>query len=224
MSTVEQLLALTGMITVLLTVVGALAVRLAARRVHRRLTLLARGWLDQATHRKVVDVGPAAGVIGWQRSAAGSSVRFRKVLSAGGLRSRALLPGAQHDIDRLRQALRADVNGAVRAIRAGEQAGRPLLGLGTVAGRLEEQARALDVDLAVLAAEPDRDIRRTLLARHSDRVASLRHDCRQLRHGVVLAGGSTPASIPSAVTSELNDEIIALSLRAQAFQELSDRR
>ncbi|GAC1445440.1 MAG: hypothetical protein NVSMB55_26570 [Mycobacteriales bacterium] len=222
MSDVEHLLAITAIMTVLLTIAGALALRLAARQARRLLARTARSCIDRARSHGVLGGGRSTEAGAPVPAAPASTLGLHKVISSGRLRTRALLPGATHEIDRLRYRLLTDVRGTVKAIRLGEQTGRPLVGLGSIAARLEGQAHALDTDLAVIAAEPDRVIRQTLLAAQQDRVTGLRHSCRQLRHGVLLAGHSTSASVRSVLTDELNEEVLALHLRAQAFRELSD--
>jgi hypothetical protein len=115
------------------------------------------------------------------------------------------------------------VTGAIRAVAAGRQAGRPVEALGSIARRLDEQARALDVDLAVIAAEPDPRSRSRLLAAQEDRVILLRRACAEVRRGVLLAGTATTAPLLASMVDELNDEVILLGLRARAYAELTHR-
>jgi hypothetical protein len=120
----------------------------------------------------------------------------------------------------VRRDLITDVIGAQRAVAVGRDAGRPVHGLDSIVRRLSEQARALDVDLRVVAAEPDRGLRRRLLAGQAERVALLRHACGQVRQGVLLAGSATTAPLLGPLVEELDEELLALGLRAHAYREL----
>jgi hypothetical protein len=91
----------------------------------------------------------------------------------------------------------------------------------SVVRRLMEHARQLDVDLLVVAAEPDALERRRLLAAQADRVALLRRAFGEVRRGVLLAGSTSTWPLLTSMVADLNDEIIALGLQAQAYQEMS---
>jgi hypothetical protein len=152
----------------------------------------------------------------WRRTRRAVSV----AVSARTNRVRAVVPGPGREVAALRRDLQADVAGAGRAVTAGRQAGRPVEALGGITRRLAEQARALDVDLAVIGAEPDRSARRQLLAAQQERVALLRRSCAQVRRGVLLAGSVTTAALLPSLVADLDDEVVLLGLRARAYAEL----
>jgi hypothetical protein len=153
-------------------------------------------------------------------SASGTSLAA-SVTAPARVKARAAVPGPGRDVAVVRRDVRAEVTGAERAVSTGRQAGRPVEGLGSIVRRLREQAHALDVDLAVIASEPDRRIRRQLLAAQGERVVLLRRACGEVRRGVLLAGSATTAPLLSSMMNELNDEVIALGLRARAYAELT---
>jgi hypothetical protein len=123
------------------------------------------------------------------------------------------------EVATVRRDLLADLTGAKRAVAAGREAGRPMARLDSVVCRLTEQARQLDVDLLVVAAEPDPLERRGLLAAQADRVALFRRACGEVRRGVLLAGSTSTGPLLTSMGADLNDEIFALGLQAQAYQE-----
>ena len=140
-----------------------------------------------------------------------------------GVRLRAAIPGAGRDVAIIRRDLRADVAAAGRAVSAGRQAGRPVDGLAGIVRRLQEQGAHLDIDLSIIGTEPDRHIRRRLLAAQDERVALLRRACGDVRRGVLLAGGVTTGPLLQPVVDDLNDEVTALGLWASAYAELTAR-
>lgn len=87
--------------------------------------------------------------------------------------------------------------------------------------RLAEQARRLEVDLAVIANEPDRTTRQKLLEAQRERVSLIHRACSEVRRAVLLSGNITTASLLREMESDLNDEVIALAFQAQAYAELS---
>jgi hypothetical protein len=123
------------------------------------------------------------------------------------------------EVATVRRDLLADLTGAKRAVAAGREAGRPMARLDSVVCRLTEQARQLDVDLLVVAAEPDPLERRGLLAAQADRVALFRRVYGEVRRGVLLAGSTSTGPLLTSMGADLNDEIFALGLQAQAYQE-----
>lgn len=135
----------------------------------------------------------------------------------------AALPGPSGAIARVRRELARDVRGAGRAVTAGRAAHRPVEGLQSVLARLAEQARALDVDLAVIGNEPDRRARQRLLAGQAERLTLLRRACAEVRRAVLLSGSISTRELLRSMENDLNDEVIALALRARAYAELTDR-
>jgi hypothetical protein len=130
------------------------------------------------------------------------------------------LPGSSRAAAAVRRDLDRDLRGAAQAVAAGLAAGRPVEPLRTITIRLRRTAADIDVDLAVIAAEPDPVVQRQLLAEQAERVASVRRACAQVRRGVLLAGSATTGPLLDQVVEELGDEIIRLGLWAQAHREL----
>ncbi|MCW2599764.1 MAG: hypothetical protein JWM02_1593 [Frankiales bacterium] len=132
----------------------------------------------------------------------------------------AWLPGRARPVAALRRDLHRDVHGAVRAVEVGLEAGRPVRPLAAIGTRLQRTAFDLDVDLAVIAAEPDLTRRRALLDEQADRIQALRHACAQVRRGVLLAGSATTGPLLPVVMGDINDEVVRLDLWAKAHREL----
>jgi hypothetical protein len=219
MSTLLHLLLWTLVICAVLTAGATLFLRWVGRRIRRATT----AWLERISARvqgRASLASPGGGDSRWfvadgQASLAGS------LTSAARVRVQAVVPGAGREVAVVRHGLRTDIAGAHRAVSTGVQAGRPVEGLNGIVRRLREQARALDVDLAVIASEPDRRTRRQLLAAQSDRVTLLRCACAEVRRGVLVAGSATTAPPLHSMVDDLNEEITALGLRARAYAELS---
>ncbi|MGB8652037.1 MAG: hypothetical protein WCD35_15395 [Mycobacteriales bacterium] len=136
------------------------------------------------------------------------------------------LPGPARTVPALRRDLHRDVQGALHAVAVGARAGRPVEELAVLAGRLRARVGALDVDLAVLAAEPDENRRQVLLAGQQERVEQVRRGCAQVRQGVLLAGAATSGEqLGSAddLAADLADEVSRLGFWAGAHRELRTR-
>lgn len=134
------------------------------------------------------------------------------------LRLRALRPG--DEVSRLRGDLRADVTGTLAMLGAAARAGRPVSSLSAIAGRLSGHARQLDVELALVGAEPDRSLQGDQLADVAGRAAELRAACAQVRAGVLAAGGASRTPL-AGLAEEIEHEVTGLRLRARAYQELA---
>lgn len=135
----------------------------------------------------------------------------------------AWLPGPARQVTAIRRDLRRDVAAAVRAVQAGRAAGRPVQELVPLTGRLRRAAAELDLDLSVIAAEPDGAGRGDLLAAERERIAVLRRSCSQLRRAVLLAGSATSGAQLPRLVDEVDDELVRLCLWAQAHAELLGR-
>ncbi len=133
---------------------------------------------------------------------------------------RAWLPGPGRQVTAIRRDLGRDVAAAVRAVQAGRAAGRPVEELVPLTARLRRAAAELDLDLSVIAAEPDAIGRGDLLAAERERIAVLRRSCSQLRRAVLLAGSATSGA---QLIEEVDDELVRLGLWAQAHAELLGR-
>jgi hypothetical protein len=151
----------------------------------------------------------------------------RRRVSAFGNRTslqlQSLLPSGTRPISSLRLSLQRDVIAATDAVDAGWEAGRPVAQLRGLAQSLRYAAAELDLDLAVIASEPNTGVRNAMLDAQQERIDTLRLICAQLRHGVLLAGGAAGGVRVSALCDELNDEIDLLRLRAEAYRDLMQR-
>lgn len=136
---------------------------------------------------------------------------------------RAWLPGPARQVTAIRRDLGRDVAAAVRAVQAGRAAGRPVEELVLLTARLRRAAAELDLDLSVIAAEPDEIGREDLLAAERERIAVLRRSCSQLRRAVLLAGSATSGAQLPQLVDEVDDELVRLGLWAQAHAELLGR-
>ena len=136
---------------------------------------------------------------------------------------RAWLPGPARQVTAIRRDLGRDVAAAVRAVQAGRAAGRPVEELVPLTARLRRAAAELDLDLSVIAAEPDEIGREDLLAAERERIAVLRRSCSQLRRAVLLAGSATSGAQLPQLVDEVDDELVRLGLWAQAHAELLGR-
>jgi hypothetical protein len=214
MSTLLQLLLWMIMTATVGMVVAFLTVRWAARRVRSRLAarLSVRfptiGWRGPALATSMTEAASSAA---------------DSITAPARVRVRAKVPGPGRQVAAVRRDLLGDLAGVKRAVAAGRDAGRPVAGLDSVVRRLTEQARQLDVDLVVVAAEPDALERRRLLAGQADRVALLHRAYADVRLGVLLAGSTSSVPLLTSMVADLNDEIVGLGLQAQAYQELSNR-
>lgn len=124
------------------------------------------------------------------------------------------------ELSRVRSALRTEVTATVRGVVAAERAGRPVGQLPALARRVREHARAVDVDLALVAAEPDRQVRMQLLQGQATRLAELRHACAQLRAGTAASGGAVSSPMTD-LAADLEHEVTGRRLFAQAHTELT---
>ena len=136
---------------------------------------------------------------------------------------RAWLPGPARQVSALRRDLGRDVAAAVRAVRAGRTAGRPVQELVPLTARLRRAAAELYLDLSVIAAETDPADRGALLAAERERIAVLGRTCSQLRRAVLLAGSATSGAQLSRLVGEVDDELVRLGLWVQAHDELLGR-
>jgi len=218
MQTLMQLLLIAAVVALLLAVTGVLLVRHAVRRVRRT----ARLWLLDVTARRA---GMWSG--GQVRASTPSELSgpagdaLTAITSGTALSARAWLPGPGREVAAVRRDLHRDMTGTSRAVAAGRAAGRPVHDLEWSLSRLAEQARALDVDLVIIAAEPDRIARRRLLEAHAERVTLIRRACAEVRGALLLGGSAANDADLNAIVEDINHQVTALDLRARAYRDLS---
>jgi hypothetical protein len=130
------------------------------------------------------------------------------------------VPGPTRPINGARLALQRDVMAATEAVGAGRKAARPVAQLRGPARVLRQAAADLDLDLAVIAGEPDSGARTALFDAQRERIETVHRVCRQLRNGVLLAAGDAGGVRVSVLSAELNDELELLRFRAIAYRDL----
>jgi hypothetical protein len=135
----------------------------------------------------------------------------------------AWLPGRSRAVATVRRDLRRDLRASRRSVAVGLEAGRPVQPLAAIMTRLQSSVTAFDVDLAIIAAEPNASRRRQLLAEQGERIHGLRRAFEQVRRGVLLAGSVSSGPLLPVVVDDLNDEVIRLGLWAKAHHELHGR-
>jgi hypothetical protein len=166
---------------------------------------------------RILDWPPATDLPPRQRST------FAGIASRGLLPLRAVLPGPTRSIAALRWELTRDADAATRAVAAGIAAGRPVEQLHGATRRVVGVARETCLDLAVIGSEPDRAVRDALMIEQTDRIQALRRACAQIRRGVLLAGGTSTATLPRHLLDELDEEIDRLRLCAEAYHHLTEQ-
>ena len=214
MQTLMQLLLVAVVVALLLAVTGVLLVRHAVRRVRRT----ARLWLLDVTARRA---GIRSGGSTPSELTGPAGDALSAITSGTALSARAWLPGPGREVAAVRRDLHRDMTGTSRAVAAGRAAGRPVHDLEWSLSRLAEQARALDVDLVIIAAEPDRVARRRLLEAHAERVTLIRRACAEVRGALLLGGSAANDADLNAIVTDINHQVIALDLRARAYRDLS---
>jgi hypothetical protein len=201
-------------------VTGALLAWRAVRRLRRtaRIRLAAAG-LNGA--RRAVS-GLLDGLTGaWSPPRGPDPSRLGALAGGAYVSARAWLPGQTRAVWTLCRDLDRDVASAVFAVRAAEQAGRPVQELQGCVAMLTEHARELQLDLRVIAAEPDAAARAHLLAAHADRASLIRQTCANVRTAVLSGGSVSRQPELERIVSDVNDAALAVRLRAAAYRELS---
>lgn len=137
-------------------------------------------------------------------------------------RLRAVVPWPDRHVAAARRALVLEVRGAAGSVAAGLEEGRSVDGLQRVMARLTEQAQALERDLALISANPDRQTRQRLLDHEQPRLQMVQRACLDVRRAVLLSGSLAAVPLLRRMENDLNDQVIALALRARTHTQLSD--
>jgi hypothetical protein len=224
MRTILDLLLALTLLVILLAATGLALLRIAVRRMRRR-----RGLAGVI----VESLGALLAAAPYRRGVGGKSghaSRFRapaEMLVAGfavpPVWAESYFPGRGREVALLRRDLRRDVAATRRVIVAAGRGGRPVQELNRGFAELSAQAQVLDLDLQVIAAEPEAKARRLLLATPAERVGMIHRACAEVR-GALLSGGSA-AGEPGLrrIIGDLEDEIAGVVLQAQAYRDLSAR-
>lgn len=145
----------------------------------------------------------------------------RRRVEAWQTSARAVIPGPAQAVYAMRERVRRELTSARDALGAARAAGRPTGAFEPSLARLVQTANQLDLDLAIIAGEPDHRAREALLAEQRERLEQFARACHQVRRGAVLAGGPDADGTLARTATELAEEVERLRLRAQAFRDLS---
>lgn len=140
------------------------------------------------------------------------------------LRTQALPPGPARELAVLRQRLRQAVGGADGAIRLASSRGRDVGELPRLSLRLENLARELELDLELLAGEPDRARLQRLLPAASQRVDGVVAAAAELREASLSTGSAVHDSALQELSASLEAESERVRLWSQAYRELGGGR
>lgn len=136
------------------------------------------------------------------------------------LRTQALPPGPARELAELRQRLRRATAGSSEAVRLASSRGRNLGDLPGLSLRLDNLARELDLDLELLAGEPDRARLQTLLPAVRQRVDGVAAAAAELRAASLSTGATVRDSAMTELGASLEAESERVRLWSQAYREL----
>lgn len=212
------------LVAALLAVVSGVGGALLIRHVVRRLGRVARARIGAA---RTASAGyrPADRPVGpGNRSPFRGAAGLITARAQGpALSISAYLPGAAGAVYQVRRDLHRDVTTTSRVVRSARRAGRPVDGLETSVAALARQAQELQLDLRIIAAEPDRDVQARTLAAHTARAALIQRTCAQVRTAVLAQGSGSNESTLQRTVEDVDDAVTAADLRVRAYQELSRR-
>ena len=211
MSDVAQLLLV---LVAVLVVAAAVAVSLTVYLIRR----LGRG-LRRALSRRGSSLASGSWPAGRGGSSPESTIADRDATYL--LRARCWMPTRTRRIDVFRLQLRQGLDTAHSAVQTGLRVGRPVDQLVPICRDLRHAAAQLDLDLLVIAAEPDAAHREAMLVGQAEGSDTFTQACAQLRRAVLLAGDATADPLLARAVNDLHDEMDLLRLRAEAYRELS---
>ena len=220
MQTMLELLLITCLVFFALVAMGVVIAWIAVRRLRRsaRIRLAAAGI---SVVRRAAS-GRLNGSAGAWSPPPGPGPARRTALAGGAyVSARAWLPGPTRAVWVLCRDLDRDVASAVFAVRAAGQAGRPVEELESCVAMLTEHARDVQLDLRVIAAEPDAAVRTHLLSAHAERASLIRQTCANVRAAVLSGGSVSRQPVLERIVTDVNDAALAVRLRAAAYRELS---
>ena len=230
MDTLLNLVLIAALLALALGVIGCLMVWRAVRRLRRsvraRFGAARRRQGEQplsgvSSARRAMS-GPLGGqTVDWLLPVRSHAGRLASVADGRLLSARALLPGPTRAASAVGRDLHREVASAAFAVRAARRAGRPVHELESSVAMLAEQARILQLDLRVVAAEPDSVARAQLLSAHEARATLIRGACAEVRAAVLSGGSASSEPVLEGIVSDVNDAALAVRLRAAAYRELS---
>jgi len=223
MQTVLELFLIACLVSFALVVSGVVIAWRGVRRLRRtariRLAALGLGAARRVASRR--PDGTAAGA--WPQPWGSGSGRLSEFAGGAYTSARARLPGPARAVWALSHDLDRDVVSAGFAVRAAGHAGRPVQELEGCVALLAEHARDLQLDLRVIAAEPDAAVRAALLAEHAAQVSLIRDACANVRTAVLSGGSVSRQPVLERIVTDVNDAALAVRLRAAAYRELSQQ-
>jgi hypothetical protein len=223
MNTVLVWLLIMTLIALVFTVTVALLVRRAVRRVRR--TVRAR----MVAARRNAPVFAASRPVDrrtrqWWAAPLRIPADLRTEFALGPvLSARAWQPGPTGTVARLRRDLHRDVIATSRILREARKAGRPVQGLERSVASLARHERELQLDLRVIAAEPDRVARNQLLSTHAARAGLIHRTCAQVRNAVLDEGSTSNEPALHQIVEDIDEAVTAVGLQARAYRDLSRR-
>jgi hypothetical protein len=220
MQTMLEVLLIACLVSFALVVTGVVIAWRAVRRLRRtaRVRLAAAGI---STARRVASSRPDLPVGTWSPPHGSGPDRLSALAGGAYVSARAWLPGPARAVWVLCRDLDRDVASAVFAVRAAKQHGRPVQELEGAVAMLTEPARDVQLDLRVIAAEPDAAVRAQLLSAHAARAGLIRQTCANVRAAVLDGGSVSRQPVLERIVTDVNDAALAVRLRAAAYRELS---
>jgi hypothetical protein len=220
MQTMLEVLLITCLVSFALVVIGVVIGWRAVRRVRRTARVRLAAAAMRAARRAVSSrLDGLAGA--WSPPRGPGPDRLSALADGAYVSARAWLPGPARSVWVLCRDLERDVASAVFAVRAAEQAGRPVQELQGCLAMLTEHARDVQLDLRVIAAEPDAAVRAHLLSAHAARTSLIRQTCANVRAAVLSGGSVSRQPELERIVTDVNDAALAVRLRAAAYRELS---
>jgi len=215
------------LVIALIALAGSVSVALLIRHALRRLQRAARTRIDAARSNRPLSVASRPSnrqAAAWTLPAFPTSRDLVTARTLGpALSARAHVPGAAGAIARLRRDLNRDVTATSHAMRAARRAGRPVDGLDSSLAALVQQARELQRDLRIIAAEPDRTVRAQMLVAHAARATLIQRACAQVRTALLEERSTPHESTLQRIVDDIDDAVTAVGLRMRAYRELSRR-
>jgi hypothetical protein len=220
MQTLLELLLITCLVSFGLVVIGVLIAWRAVRRLRRTASIrLAAAGIGVVRRAAAIRLDGPAGA--WSPPRGPGPDRLSAFADGAYVATRAWLPGPARAVWGLSRDLDRDVASAVFAVRAAERAGRPVQELQGCVATLTEHARDLQLDLRVIAAEPDPTVRDQLLSAHTARASLIRQTCANVRSAVLSGGSISRQPELERTVTDVNDAALAVRLRAAAYRDLT---
>lgn len=221
MHTLLVLLQIVTVVVLALSVTGVLLVRRAIRRLRRNVRArIAAAGMNGAASALSRPVGGQPDA--WSSPPLQPRPDRLTAATVGPLLSaRAWLPGPTRAVSLMRRDLHRDLTATSRALSAARMAGRPSYELESRLALLAEHERQLQLNLQIIAAEPDHQARAQLLSAYVAQASVIRRTCANVRAAVLSEGCAYDEPALREIVDDINDAVITADLRARAHRELS---